>query len=336
MKREIPGKAEAKGEIYSQMTLVDSHLHVNIYGFSLSDIIKYLDKERMDYCWLLSWEETNRGPWPYENASVEDIYEAYLKHPSRIIPFYAPDPHQNDATAQLENWHKKGIRGCGELKATLNWDSEQVRALLQTARRLKMPVVFHMEESECRDIPYSDKLYDRLLFYGLRMKRKIYKIPQRILQLLVKSYAPLRNRTKSYVFPGYMLEMASLENTLRDYPDVNFVAHGPMFYKHIYADGVIRSEVYPRGPVSGKGIIRRLLRDYPNLYVDISARSGLNALTRDPANAKTFLSVFGDKILYGTDNLVDLGQKDFLESLHLSRTTYRNIYGQNACRLIRE
>jgi predicted TIM-barrel fold metal-dependent hydrolase len=314
------------------MASVDCHLHVNFNAFPLGDLIKYLDRERIDCCWLLSWEEINPGPWIYRHLPVEDIYGAYLKYPSRIIPFYAPDPHGDDASVKLDNWHMKGIRGCGELKATLNWDSKQVMAILQTARRLKMPVVFHMEESGIR-IPYSDKLFDRLLYYGLETEKKVYKIPQSILRLLVKSYTPLRNRTKSFVFPGYMLDMASLERTLSEYPDVNFVAHGPMFWKHISADGATCSEGYPTGLVTGEGIIWRLLSDYPNLYADTSAGSGLNAFTRDPENAKRFLSLFESKILYGTDNVMK-GQREFLNSLRLPKGTCQKICGDNAYGLV--
>lgn len=46
----------------------------------------------------------------------------------------------------------------------------------------------------------------------------------------------------------------------------------------------------------------RLLRQYPNLYVDISANSGLNALTRDPEVGIRFLDEFQDKLLFATDN----------------------------------
>ncbi|MHB8105392.1 MAG: amidohydrolase family protein [Dehalococcoidales bacterium] len=315
------------------MTVVDSHMHVNFNGQSSDDIIRYLDRKRIDCCWLLSWEEISHGLWPYQYLSVEDIYEAYLKYPSRIIPFYAPDPHKSDASAQLQNWHQKGIRGCGELKATLNWESDRIRAILQTAKRLKMPLVFHMEESESRHIPRSDAIYDRILFSALETERKIYQIPRSVLRLLASSCKPLKDTVRSYTFPGYMLDFASLEVALRDFPDVNFVAHGPMFWKHISYDVVICKETLPKGPVIGEGIIWRLLRDYPNLYADTSADSGLNALTRDRENAKRFLSLFEDKILYGTDNVIK-GQKDFLNSLGLSQGTYKKIYGDNAYRLI--
>ena len=39
---------------------------------------------------------------------------------------------------------------------------------------------------------------------------------------------------------------------------------------------------YPTGPVVRVGLTDRLLEEYPNIYGDISAGSGLGALTRDP------------------------------------------------------
>ncbi len=82
-------------------------MHVNLNGWTLKDIIGYLDRERIDFCWLLSWEEVNPGPWGYKHLPVEDISEAFQKYPSRIIPFYAPDPHRGDAVNTLEAWHRE-------------------------------------------------------------------------------------------------------------------------------------------------------------------------------------------------------------------------------------
>lgn len=47
--------------------------------------------------------------------------------------------------------------------------------------------------------------------------------------------------------------------------------------------------------------MQKLLREHENLFADISATSGLNALCRDKEYTKRFLTEFSDKILYGTD-----------------------------------
>jgi len=298
--------------------LVDAHMHVNFNHFAADDLVRYLDSNRIDCCWLLTWEEAHPGKWPYQHLSIEDVFDAYSKYPLRIIPMYAPDPTADDAAVKLDSWYRKGIRGCGELKTTLNWDSPKLRALLAAAAKLSVPVVFHMEEARSISTLRSSAIYDRLICAGIQLAARTY---------------PLKNRLEHLTFPGYLLDCASLERALNDFRELNFVAHGPMFWKHISADAPLRREIQPTGPVTGEGMIWRLLREHPNLYADISATSGFNALARDPRNAKTFLSTFADRILYGTDNVI-ADQRGFLDSLGLSSRTYSRIYGENAFSLI--
>jgi predicted TIM-barrel fold metal-dependent hydrolase len=59
--------------------------------------------------------------------------------------------------------------------------------------------------------------------------------------------------------------------------------------------------MYPNGPVPRGGVTDRYLSDYPNLYGDLSAGSGLNALTRDEDFARDFLKRHQDKLVYGSD-----------------------------------
>ena len=194
-----------------------------------------------------------------------------------------------------------------------------VRRLLAAAAKLGVPVVFHMEEARSISTPLSSAIHDRLLCAALRVAARTY---------------PLKNRLESRLnFPGYMLDFASLERALNDFPQLNLVGHGLMFWKNISADAPLRLESLPTGPVTGEGIIWRLLREHPNLYADISGSSGFNALSRDPVNATIFLATFADKILYGTDNVL-AGQRGFLDSLGLSSSTYSRLYGENACSLI--
>lgn len=313
--------------------LIDAHMHVNFKHFRADDIVKYLDKNRIDCCWLLTWEEVNPGGWPYRHLSIEDVWDAYCKYPSRIMPMYAPDPARTDAPSDLEAWYRRGVRGCGELKATLDWGSPGVRSLIDSANNLGAPVVFHMEEARRVLAPRSSAVVDRLLCAGLQSTRPRYGVARECLKVLTRA-SPLRNRTRSVSFPGYMLDFASLQEALADFPGVNFIGHGPMFWKEMSSDAEMSGEMYPKGPVTGRGRVWRLLTEYQNLFADTSGVSGFNALIRDPGNAKRFLSLFEDKILYGTDNHV-LGQMQFLESLHLGKQTLRRILGENADRLAR-
>jgi hypothetical protein len=69
--------------------------------------------------------------------------------------------------------------------------------------------------------------------------------------------------------------------------------------------------LYPKGPITPGGITERYLADYPNMFADLSAGSGLNALTRDPSFTPGFFERHQDKLLYGSDcnDLVGEGEK---------------------------
>ena len=49
------------------------------------------------------------------------------------------------------------------------------------------------------------------------------------------------------------------------------------------------------------GLTDRYLADYPNMFGDLSAGSGLNALTRDEDFTRGFLERHQDKLLFGSD-----------------------------------
>ena len=65
---------------------------------------------------------------------------------------------------------------------------------------------------------------------------------------------------------------------------------------------------YPRTPVTRGGISDRLLSDYPNIYGDLSANSGLNSLLRDKDHARGFLDRHQDRLLWASDCPDTLGE----------------------------
>ena len=95
-----------------------------------------------------------------------------------------------------------------------------------------------------------------------------------------------------------------LERVLRELPATVFIGHGPAFWAEISGD-VPPGERggYPTGPVAPGGAVPRLMEQYGNLWADLSAGSGHNAITRDPAFGLAFLGRFQDKLLFGTDVL---------------------------------
>lgn len=108
-----------------------------------------------------------------------------------------------------------------------------------------------------------------------------------------------------------------IRKDLKDFPQINFIGHGPSIWKRI-SDNETDSKhlVCPNGPVIKEGLTCKLLEKYPNLYGNISAFSGYNALPRDPEFARKFLLKFSNKILHVTDN-TSLKQEELINSLSL-------------------
>jgi predicted TIM-barrel fold metal-dependent hydrolase len=97
-----------------------------------------------------------------------------------------------------------------------------------------------------------------------------------------------------------------LERCLREFRNVKFVGHGPAFWSAISAADPRRG--YPKGPIQPGGAVDRLLAEYDNLYADLSAGSGYNAMTRDPDFTRGFIERHARKLLFGTD-IVGVGDK---------------------------
>jgi uncharacterized protein len=92
----------------------------------------------------------------------------------------------------------------------------------------------------------------------------------------------------------------SFEGLLKAYPKTKFIGHADAFWANVSAD-YHNEAAYPSGPIARGGITDTLLRDYPNLYGDLSANSANNALSRDPSFTPGFLERHQDKLMMGSD-----------------------------------
>ena len=146
---------------------VDAHMHVDFNNLKSVDIINYLDENHIDECWLLSWEENKSKNPEYQHLSIENIFSVYEQYPKRFIPFYAPDPTDRHFEEKLNKWYKKGIKGIGELKVNLKWNSPYIETMLECAHNLKLPVLFHMDEGKIiykkLKHSYSEEILNRFL-----------------------------------------------------------------------------------------------------------------------------------------------------------------------------
>ena len=126
----------------------------------------------------------------------------------------------------------------------------------------------------------------------------------------------------------------AFERAVRACPETIFIGHAPGFWAHISDDGQHDKVPYPKGPVV-EGKVGQMLRQYPNLYADLSAGSGLGALARDPAYTKDFLLEFQDRILHARD-CFDFRRVEFLESLELPEEVLAKVLAGNALKLVPE
>lgn len=139
--------------------------------------------------------------------------------------------------------------------------------------------------------------------------------------------------------------MPGLETCLQRFPKLKFFGHSQAFWCEIgkYRGQDVRFG-YPKGPVD-EGRIPELMRKYPNLYGDLSAGSGCNALMRDRAHAARFLTEFQDRLMFGMDICSPEGERrnpnrlsgflrDMLAKGEISETVFNKVARGNAIRLL--
>lgn len=98
----------------------------------------------------------------------------------------------------------------------------------------------------------------------------------------------------------YNMGFERFHKVLEKYPRVNFIGHAQTWWNNI-GKNFDQKDLYPKGPVTPGGLTDRYLTDYPNMYGDLSAGSGLNALLRDEEHARGFLARHQNKLMYGSD-----------------------------------
>lgn len=106
----------------------------------------------------------------------------------------------------------------------------------------------------------------------------------------------------------YNLGFDRFHKMLEKFPKTNFIGHAQTMWANIDRNHADQTVLYPKGKVTAGGITDRYLADYPNMFADMSAGSGLNALTRDEEHARGFLERHQDRILYGSDCLDHFGR----------------------------
>jgi uncharacterized protein len=141
----------------------------------------------------------------------------------------------------------------------------------------------------------------------------------------------------------YNTNFARFHRILEKYPRVNFIGHAQTWWGNIDKNHD-QTVMYPKTPVTRGGITDRLLSDYPNMYGDMSAGSGLNAMLRDEDHARGFLERHQNKLLYGsdcndrepnTDKCSGSKQIATIRRLAANRKIERKVLYENAAKLMK-
>ena len=136
--------------------------------------------------------------------------------------------------------------------------------------------------------------------------------------------------------------LPGLELSMQRFPELKFFGHSQTFWAEMAVLETIGDRNgYPNYPVTKEGALPKLMRKYPNLYGDLSAGSGHNALARDEEYAVNFLNEFQDRLLFGTDicapgtptPLVDFLIK-FRTSKRISEEVFQKVARENAVRIL--
>lgn len=201
------------------------------------------------------------------------------------------------------------IQGCGVTRAVLLTPANaESRAQEEMARR---PGVFARSVSADPAAADGDQFIREALKGGaVSIGELKYHLAldspemRRVFDIAGEFQVPVMMHIQNFPhFPGelpYNTGYPQFDKIIRAYPRTHFVGHGDLFWAHISAD-VPTDRGYPSGPIKPGGLTDRWLSDFPNLYADMSANSGNNALSRDPDFSRRFITRHQSKLIFGSD-----------------------------------
>ena len=286
--------------------IIDAHNHPDYHGFTTDKILKDMDEQKIDKTWLLTWDVPqseydvilNQPTMPPSSVSgipLDRILDAGKSAPDRFVLGYAPHPKRPDAIER--------ITSAVELYG------------IKLAGEYKSRVVF--------DDPDSLRL---LKTFGE------LNLPVTIHLEYGTDYGGTNYPWRDWWYGG---TIEALDRTLTSCPDTIIIAHGPGWWSHISGDNLYDKDMYPKAPIKPDGLNPKMLAKHPNLYADLSATSGLNAISRNREFGKQYIIENSDKLLFARD-IYDTLLMDHLNTLDLPSEVSDKIMYKNALKLVGE
>jgi predicted TIM-barrel fold metal-dependent hydrolase len=201
------------------------------------------------------------GPETYLPQSNQEIMEICRLHPDRFVPFFNIDP--------------RGMQNSEftDFSVWINW----------------------FKEHGCKGV---GEFMPNMYFRDPRVMNMFRQFEAAGLPVIFDDTVYVNYHYGLVDDPG----LPQLEMVLRSFPNLILLGHGPAFWSEIgVLDTVFDRGTYPAYPIRAEGAVPKLFRRYKNLWGDLSAGSGYNALARDVDYAINFLNEFQDRLCFGTD-----------------------------------
>jgi predicted TIM-barrel fold metal-dependent hydrolase len=286
---------------------LDIHAHVSAFNgvksvsydrnlLGVEEQIRLMDMQGIDKAVILPM---GYAECPYESQSIGEILYICEQYPGRFIPFCNIDPRLPMRPDLVEAKHF--------VKQLSRYKELGCKGVGELFARLPWdhPLMLHLLEA-CETVGFP------VLFHTITEDCDSYGVIDGI-------------------------GLPKLEYVLQRYPALKMIGHSAAFWSEISGgiSGLNEKNGYPSAPVKHGGKIPQLLRKYPNLYCDLSAGSGINALRRDTKHAFEFIKEFQDRLMFGTDNYsIDdpMPHADWFDSVRVNGDITADVYDKIMCR----
>src|ERR1043166_5086753 len=220
------------------------------------------------------------------------------------------------------------------------------QTVVDLARRLPAEFVFFA--NEVSDLPEAREKIEKFLRAGAlgigeqKFQLEVDSSPmQTIFEIAQEQGVPI---LMHFQHETYNMGLERMPKILAKFPKVNFIGHAQTWWANIDKNHSDQKVLYPKGTVTPGGITDRLLSDFPNMFGDLSAGSGLNAMIRDEDHARGFLERHQNKLLYGSDCNDTIGRGPgcsgaqmiaAVRRLSPNKSIERKLFYENARRVIK-